>query len=409
MKSKIFKRIFGVTLGMVCLIAFILSIFTQGFTDFSVFRNTGIGASDIYDGMTLSGFFNKGVSLRALAVPVHSGGADNGDGSGNETEIETATSSRYILEATVLPESAIDKSVTWVAEWMDESSAWASGKSVNSYVTVIPDSENGNKAAVQCKAPFGAQIKVTAESNYDSTVSAYCTVDYVQKITETSFIGTPTWFRQNNPNSGVVIGEAGGLTRTEDINYLPYYDSFAGTGIENFLNNAANASLPPIYYVGDFSTETSGGVYTLAATAAKYEVYFGYESSYVSTASAEVGAFDYTYDSAYGVKIYDSAEDSYTSYNGKSFISYASVIRLLCGNKIPTQAQYEAMQRICALRSQEDFYLTLVTTTAEGRTYATSYPCKMFRAAEEIVLNSNGITFDSSEIQPIPTHSGGSN
>ena len=59
------------------------------------------------------------------------------------------------LHATVKPDDAEDKRITWVAIFKNPESAWATGKTVTDYVTVTPQSEGSSVATVKCLQPFG--------------------------------------------------------------------------------------------------------------------------------------------------------------------------------------------------------------------------------------------------------------
>lgn len=89
----------------------------------------------------------------------------------------------YTVKATVTPSAAQNKQVAWSIAWKDGSSAWASGKNVEDYITMT---SNYVSATVECKAPFGEQAIITAQIKNDASISATCTVDYKQKYFGTS-------------------------------------------------------------------------------------------------------------------------------------------------------------------------------------------------------------------------------
>lgn len=94
---------------------------------------------------------------------------------------ETAESA-YTITATVLPEDASNKNLTWELSFKNASS-WAKGKRVTDYVTVSSSGDTNNVAVLSCKKAFGEQILLKAISAADNTKSAAVTVDYRQKIT----------------------------------------------------------------------------------------------------------------------------------------------------------------------------------------------------------------------------------
>lgn len=93
---------------------------------------------------------------------------------------ETAESA-YTITATVLPEDASNKNLTWELSFKNASSSWAKGKRVTDYVTVSSSGDTNNVAVLSCKKAFGEQILLKAISAADNTKSATVTVDYRQK------------------------------------------------------------------------------------------------------------------------------------------------------------------------------------------------------------------------------------
>ena len=88
----------------------------------------------------------------------------------------------YTLTATVLPEDAADKTVTYTATWNNADSAWASGKNVNDYVSVTQTTTSSLMATVTCKQAFGEAIIVTVTSNSNPSAKATTTLHYRQKL-----------------------------------------------------------------------------------------------------------------------------------------------------------------------------------------------------------------------------------
>lgn len=87
----------------------------------------------------------------------------------------------YELTATVLPEDAADKTVTYTLAWENPNSTWAKSKAVTDYVTL--SQANGSlKATVTCKQAFGEPIIVTVTSNNNPEAKATATLHYRQKV-----------------------------------------------------------------------------------------------------------------------------------------------------------------------------------------------------------------------------------
>lgn len=88
----------------------------------------------------------------------------------------------YSLTATIEPSNATNKAVDWSVSFVDESSAWATGKMVTDYVTVMPTSDGALTASVACIKAFGSQIRVTCVSRDNEAAKAECTVDYKKRL-----------------------------------------------------------------------------------------------------------------------------------------------------------------------------------------------------------------------------------
>ena len=106
-----------------------------------------------------------------------------------ENGVSAIAESAYTLTATVMPELAENKAVDWAIGFKNANAAWASGKTVTDYVTVMPTSEGSLTARVECKAAFGTQIVVTVTSRENRSASATCTADYQQRL-----LGYGFWF-----------------------------------------------------------------------------------------------------------------------------------------------------------------------------------------------------------------------
>ncbi len=129
--------------------------------------------------------------------PEDNGGAVVGESTGNGVKLMTAKIAKedyaangisplaetaYTLTATITPSNATIQDVDWSVSFVNNSSAWATGKTVTDYVTVTPTEDGALTANVECLQAFGEQIKVTVTSREISSVKADCTVDYRQKF-----------------------------------------------------------------------------------------------------------------------------------------------------------------------------------------------------------------------------------
>lgn len=95
---------------------------------------------------------SKGISLMSTVIPTAEYTTY-----GVSAQAEVA----YTLTATVNPSTATNKKVDWSVSWIDPSSAFASGKTVTDYVTVVPTSDGSTTATVTCYQAFEGEILVT--------------------------------------------------------------------------------------------------------------------------------------------------------------------------------------------------------------------------------------------------------
>ena len=94
----------------------------------------------------------------------------------NDIQVENS----YTIAATVYPETAEDKSLTWSVAFVDSNSSWAKGKTLSNYVTITPSADT-SKCEVQCKQPFGESVKITATSKSNNDIKAECLCEYLQQ------------------------------------------------------------------------------------------------------------------------------------------------------------------------------------------------------------------------------------
>ncbi len=100
----------------------------------------------------------------------------------NASEYDSVT-----IQASIKPDNATNKNVSWSVSFVNPSSAWANGKTVTDYVTVTPQSTGSNIATVECLKPFGEQIKITVTSESNANAKAECIVDFAQRIQKVPF------------------------------------------------------------------------------------------------------------------------------------------------------------------------------------------------------------------------------
>lgn len=91
------------------------------------------------------------------------------------SELQEETVSRITISATVSPENATDGSVEWSIKFDDDTDT-------DEYLTLEPTYYGANTAILTCYKPFDYTAIITATSNYDSTKTATCCVDYLYEF-----------------------------------------------------------------------------------------------------------------------------------------------------------------------------------------------------------------------------------
>ncbi len=91
------------------------------------------------------------------------------------SELQEETVSRIVISATVSPENATDGTVEWSILFDD-------GYDTDGYLSLTPAYYGANTAVLTCYQPFEHTAIITATSNYDSTKTANCYVDYLYEF-----------------------------------------------------------------------------------------------------------------------------------------------------------------------------------------------------------------------------------
>lgn len=115
---------------------------------------------------------NKGILLKSRRLD-----ATEYDEYGIEAQANTA----YSVTATV-NEDAVDKSVIGSVFWKNGSSAWATGKNINDYVTLNQTVEYGLDFTLTVKQAFGEPVMIKVASCMDSEVYGTAQVDYLREL-----------------------------------------------------------------------------------------------------------------------------------------------------------------------------------------------------------------------------------
>ena len=144
-------------------------------------------------GIICGWFEKKDAEDEQAGIPAHSFIVGNGEG--NRMSLTSArnsavTGESVTITATVEPDNKAENTgVDWTAAWKNAQSEWASGKSVSDYVTLTPGGEDyaaSKSVTLENLQPFGEQIIVKATARDNPEITATCTADYAQKLTDFS-------------------------------------------------------------------------------------------------------------------------------------------------------------------------------------------------------------------------------
>jgi hypothetical protein len=111
---------------------------------------------------------------------------ETSSGTSSDTSSETsssahATSSKFQITATVSPDNASDKILSWDLSWSGWASSWSSGKSVLDYISLVV-SDDTLSVTLYCKQAFGDRIALTCSSSSNSSITATATLDYERRV-----------------------------------------------------------------------------------------------------------------------------------------------------------------------------------------------------------------------------------
>ncbi len=87
------------------------------------------------------------------------------------------------LSCQVYPITASNKAVDWSVAWVNPNSAFASGKSAETYLSVTPTTSGSTTANVVCNSAFGEPINIIVTSRDNPDITATCVVDYQKRMT----------------------------------------------------------------------------------------------------------------------------------------------------------------------------------------------------------------------------------
>lgn len=158
----------------------------------------------------------------------------------------TAADTSVTLNATVLPEDATNKKVTWAVCWVNASAEWATGKNIATFFTVTPSSDGATTATVNCAQAFGEQIKITVTSQSNPAAKAECVVDYVKRLESVDV----KFGSEDNLSKTAINTLSFDLQSTNEAPIVPHlsYNLGVGTVEETLTTNITLAKQPYMYF-----------------------------------------------------------------------------------------------------------------------------------------------------------------
>lgn len=239
---------------IVVLAVFVLAANTNGFTDFNPYGWFD-SKQETNEDIPLEDSSSLDVEIHNSALMSLSAKRLSAD-----VPVTTAVSDGITLTATLSPSNAVDKTVDWSVEFVDPSSSWATGKTASNYVIVLPNADDSTTAVVTAKNAFAAQIKVvvTARANPDAT--AYCLVDYGQKLSNSAFI----MYENENFATNTSLTAGSTVQTVEAMKAGNWQGMFAmyskgGTFTPTLASTYTKATTTPTY---TFSVKASDSLYT---------------------------------------------------------------------------------------------------------------------------------------------------
>lgn len=271
MKERVFLKVYSIVITALFVLSLLcgaLMYVTDWGRDWSSFH-IGTDNSISNGGMVIGESDGHYISLKSAQIPV----------SEYETySVPANAEMAYTVTATVSPSNdATNTGVTWSGQWVNASSAWASGKALSDYVTFTPSGDGymeSKTVVIACLQAFGEPVTMTVTCTDAPDKTSSFQLDYALQPTgiELSFGDVEC---NIGGNTGVVV----------EVNYWADSANIHGGMPElNVLSNGvytiapeftATYSLSADYYFLPYSWNTYGMTY--------YRILcFGYSTSGLS-------------------------------------------------------------------------------------------------------------------------------
>ena len=207
------------------------------------------GDKDPSDDELVNSGENKGILLKSRHLD-----ATEYDEYGIEAQANTA----YSVTATV-NEDAVDKSVIGSVFWKNGSSAWATGKNINDYVTLNQTVEYGLDFTLTVKQAFGEPVMIKVASCMDSGIYGTAQVDHLKELKSFKAV--------LNPSYGTDIGR---INVGDNMNTVQITPNFGEGTVEGTISNYKTTFTTNAYFRTELKTRldnftsSMGGTYSPA-------------------------------------------------------------------------------------------------------------------------------------------------
>ena len=275
----------------------------------------------------------------------------------------------YVLTATVLPESADNKAVTWSVNWEDTTRT----EIVSSYVMAVTEENGSNVATVTCYRPFTGNIVITV-TTVEGGFTASCVVKYV---------GLPSAMEVDLSNANMVTDSAWGVDVVEvGIGETTYHE----IALSNIFGEPG-ADFTPEY---DVELVTHGGILVDLST-------YAADGSLIGTEQIELPIHirDAMDTSGYCVAyVRDTVMINYM------YVGIKDGLLFLAGQKYPEAMSWKktnddgtTTQGVFAgfADGKEPYVTATLTEKTTGITY--TFNVRTVGSVSEVILDSNEIIF----------------
>ena len=149
-----------------------------------------------------------------------------------EYGVSPMAESAYTITATLSPEIATNKNVTWSVAWSTASSSWANGKDVTDYVSISP---SDLACTVSCLQAFGEQAVIKCSWAENEEINASCTVDYAKRITSLNYAHNDVAYSFTASGASYEYsGENGEYVAFEDPWLSPIYGAYTADDLFSY-------------------------------------------------------------------------------------------------------------------------------------------------------------------------------